>query len=310
MLRVFHKASSAALLSFAASTSKNLNSRAFTTNVTLAEVAKAESIPVEIINEMNPNIIRWISLEKVPREQWKTFMATALEDKTTDYFTLSMNRSEAKVTDKEKLLKSANVIDMVKAYAEIVGPAHILKTKWDVLELESFGLRDVINRGLSAFTQSVIDTAKARLDVIIKEMSVINSQIEKIGADFFTISIYNNIVNVMRIVGQTSKNQTAIRCATQMLEDMSSLFRISYDDTTKMLLKNIVFEDGPLEDSHLLFSFVEYPERGEISTSKATLGVIADDILKVIASRHQTPLDGGRMLQLGDTHPCLQFSAE
>eukprot|EP00658_Telonema_sp_P-2_P013765 TRINITY_DN1521_c0_g1_i8.p1 TRINITY_DN1521_c0_g1~~TRINITY_DN1521_c0_g1_i8.p1 ORF type:complete len:217 (-),score=97.38 TRINITY_DN1521_c0_g1_i8:223-873(-) len=186
-------------------------------------------------------------------------------------------------------------------------PVREMRPRLNALELETFGLRDTVNRGLTAFKQSAIDDAKKRLATITAEMTDLKSQIAAISTANFTTALFNDLINLLRL--STPANPSAARAATLMMEDMAQL-SVTFDETTQMLLRNIVFGDGPLEDSSLLFSFVEYPERGEISASKGSLAEIRDEALKTIAARHQTPLDDGRKLELGDTHPCLQRSAE
>merc|ERR1711991_488442 len=97
-----------------------------------------------------------------------------------------------------------------------------------------------------------------------------------------------------------------------LLDDMT-LCEVPFDAHTKLLLKNVVFGDKPHEDSNLLFSFVENPERGEVSLARienGALSKVADDALYTIGQRHTTPVTEHTKLQAPDTHPMLQRSPE
>jgi hypothetical protein len=280
--------------------------RSFGTGFTDAAIAKAEGVSVENLKDLNPRTARWVGIDVVAREQLQALVATAKSSADVDLYQLILDGKRGSVTA-EQMKKSTDVKAVVSAYATLLAPVREMRARLDMLELESFGLRDTVNRGLTAFKQSVIDDAKKRLAVITAEASDLKSQIAAISSQSFSTALYNDLINLLRLAAPV--NPSAARAATLMMEDMAQL-NIAFDDTTQMLLRNIVFGDGPLEDSSLLFSFVEYPERGEISASKGSLAEIRDDALKTIAARHQTPLDDGRKLELGDTHPCLQRSAE
>lgn len=280
--------------------------RSFGTGFTDAAIAKAEGVSVANLKDMNPRTARWVGIDVVAREQLQALVATSKASANVDLYQLILDGKRGNVTA-EQMKKATDVKAIVAAYATILAPVREMRRRLDVLELETFGLRDTVNRGLTAFKQSVIDDAKKRLSTITAEMTDLKSQIAAISTANFTTALFNDLINLLRL--STPANPSAARAATLMMEDMAQL-SVAFDDTTQMLLRNIVFGDGPLEDSSLLFSFVEYPERGEISASKGSLAEIRDEALKTIAARHQTPLDDGRKLELGDTHPCLQRSPE
>ena len=280
--------------------------RSFGTGFTDAAIAKAEGVSVANLKDMNPRTARWVGIDVVAREQLQALVATSKASANVDLYQLILDGKRGNVTA-EQMKKATDVKAIVAAYATILAPVREMRRRLDVLELETFGLRDTVNRGLTAFKQSVIDDAKKRLSTITAEMTDLKSQIAAISTANFTTALFNDLINLLRL--STPANPSAARAATLMMEDMAQL-SVTFDDTTQMLLRNIVFGDGPLEDSSLLFSFVEYPERGEISASKGSLAEIRDEALKTIAARHQTPLDDGRKLELGDTHPCLQRSPE
>jgi len=280
--------------------------RSFGSGFTDAAIAKAEGVSVANLKDMNPRTARWVGIDVVARDQLQALVATSKLSANVDLYQLILDGKRGNVTA-EQMKKATDVKAVVSAYATILAPVREMRTRLNALELESFNLRDTVNRGLTAFKQSVVDDAKKRLAGINAEMSDLKSKIAEISATSFNTALFNDLINLLRL--STPANPSAARAATLMMEDMAEL-NITFDETTQMLLRNIVFGDGPLEDSSLLFSFVEYPERGEISASKGSLAEIRDEALKTIAARHQTPLDDGRKLELGDTHPCLQRSAE
>ncbi|EKF27414.1 hypothetical protein MOQ_008867 [Trypanosoma cruzi marinkellei] len=131
--------------------------------------------------------------------------------------------------------------------------------------------------------------------------------IKGIGKTAFDTAIFNDLANILRVCGEC--NPYAHRLSMRVLEDMN-LLGVPFNDVTTKLLHAIVFNDGALDDSALMFTLVEYPERGEVSVSREPVDRIADSALRIISVRHQTPLDDGVKLRQSDTQPCLQRSAE
>lgn len=198
--------------------------------------------------------------------------------------------------------------EVLTSYEEIMLHARKAKLEYDGLELESFHIKDDLKRGLSAFKQAHLDKAKQRLEAVKKELHAKKVFIRSIGEDYFTTAVFNDIANMLRIAGEA--NEDGRVAATRILEDMT-LLEVPFDGETQLLLKNVLFGDGPFEDSSLLFSCVEYPERGELTVSGSrTLEEIADEALGTIGTRHQTPVDDGKLFRQNDTHPCLQRSPE
>nr|CCC92319.1 conserved hypothetical protein [Trypanosoma congolense IL3000] len=213
--------------------------------------------------------------------------------------------SGAKETFRTTAWKS--VREMLTFYEEVMLPVRVKREEFKLHELNSFHIKDDLKRGLSAFKQDYLDKQKARLIEVEGEMKACQNFISEVGASSFDTDICNDIANILRVCGE--RNPYAHRLALQVLEDMS-LVGVPFNDITTKILSAAVFSDGALEDSALLFTLLEYPERGEVSVSTAPIEQIADETLKVISSRHHTPLDDGRQLRQSDTHPCLQRSLE
>jgi hypothetical protein len=118
-------------------------------------------------------------------------------------------------------------------------------------------------------------------------------------------------MNVVRCC--SSDADVGNQLATQLMDDMT-LCGVAPDASTEVLIRNILFQDGPHEDSGLLFEFVEQPLLSEISVAKVTdaktVEAVADAALKAVSKRHDEPLTGGDVVRRQDTFPQLQFSPE
>lgn len=273
---------------------------------TNADVAKAEGVTEEDLKKLNPRTAIWIGLDVVARQKLAKFSATV--SPAENYVALyNKTLAEAPKTipaEAKAALSAANDLpSLFKAYASIIGPAYAIKAKLDLELLEQAYLKDRLKIGLSQFKQAQLDEAKTKLATIEAAITKYEAEIAKIGKDYFTTELFNTIVNVLRIAGFS-------QLATRVLDDMT-LLKVPFNTATKILLNNACFGDGPLEDSGMLFAFVEYPERGEVFATQSTdLDAIATETMKIMGERHQTPVDGGRKLQKPDTHPCLQRSPE
>ncbi|CBH13626.1 uncharacterized protein TEOVI_000802500 [Trypanosoma equiperdum] len=200
-----------------------------------------------------------------------------------------------------------SVRELVTFYEEVMLPVRVKNEEFKFHELNNFHIKDDLKRGLSAFKQDYLDNQKVKLVEVQKQMEACQKFIRDIGASSFDTNIFNDIANILRICGE--RNPYALRLSLQVLEDMS-LVGVPFDDITTKILNAAVFNDGPLDDSALLFTLLEYPERGEVSVATKPVEKIADETLEVISRRHRTPLDNGKLLRQSDTHPCLQRSPE
>ncbi|KAH8607098.1 hypothetical protein ERJ75_001456300 [Trypanosoma vivax] len=210
---------------------------------------------------------------------------------------------------REKFQKTAwkNMRELLTFYEEVMLPARLVNELFETLQLTSFHIKDDLKRGLSAFKREHLEKQKAALSVVQERMETCQKFIKNVGATSFDTEIFNDIANILRICGEN--NPHAHRLSLQVLEDMSFV-GIAANELTAKLLHAVVFNDGALDDSALLFSLLEHPERGEVSVSDGPIEQIADNVLQVISRRHHTPVDDGKLLRQTDTHPCLQRSAE
>ena len=275
-----------------------------------SDIGAAAGVPGSFVGRLlKASEASWVAVDVVGRKRLAA-LASTVKDAVPLYEIRSIvaKNPPKQPVDVKKAFATLppTVTALITLYEEILYPVRGLQKEWDELDLESYSLKDDLKRGTSAFKQAHLDKAQARLDVLKKSMASKRQQILAVAGQLST-AIFNDIINVLRIAGETHEH--ARRMAFLVLEDMTVL-DVPFDDITKALLKNISFGDGPFEDSNMLFSLVEYPERGEISISNEPLDKIADHAMKTISTRHQTPITEGRLLRSGDTHPLLQRSLE
>lgn len=277
---------------------------------TAAEVGSAVGVPGPFVNRLlKPSEVLWTGVDVIGRKRLAALAATASGSTPLyEIRNIVAKNPPKQVTDPKKAFAApfTTVNALITTYEEVLAPVRVWQKEWEDLDLESFSLKDDLKRGTSAFKQAHLDKCQARLTVLKKSMATTRQQILDVAGQL-TTDLYNDIINVLRLVGETQEHGR--RLAFLIFEDMT-LLDVPFNETTKLLLKNLSFNDGPFEDSNMLFSLVEYPERGEISLSNEPLDKIADQAIKTISSRHQTPVTEGKLLRSGETHPLLQRSSE
>ncbi|KEG11100.1 hypothetical protein DQ04_02981050 [Trypanosoma grayi] len=290
------------------------------TAVTKEEVAQAFKVPAPILDKTcRPAEILFAEVD-LARARFAPLIATLDAEEDITKVTAEVKAAKCGSGDaaaalqpvagaKEKFKTTAwtSVRQLLTFYEETLLPARVKYAEYKVHELNNFHIKDDLKRGLSAFKQDYLDKQKTELVKVQQKMQECQEFIKAIGKSAFDTLIFNDIANILRICGE--RNPHAHRMAMQVLEDMN-LLGVPFNDATAKLLHAIVFNDGPIDDSALMFTLLEYPERGEVSVSREAVEKIADATLRIISGRHQTPLDDGRMLRQSDTHPCLQRSAE
>lgn len=204
--------------------------------------------------------------------------------------------------------KFASLEELVTVYEAAMSPIRKLTIEAEHLKLEYYGLKDHLKLGLTLFTQAQLDAKKEKLKEVESIIHKKKTEIAQISSASFSTEIFNSIINAVRIAGEQSEDSRAY--GLRLFEDMV-IAGVQPNAITNMLLKNITFGDGPQDDSFLLFTFCELPERGEIDLSGSDLDTSADKALEVIAKRHQTPLTPsdhplGIKLRMAETHPLLK----
>lgn len=291
------------------------------TPVTREEVARAFNVPVAILEQtQNPAEILFTQVD-LARARFAPLIATlsATEDITTIAAEVRAAKSGGDVNAaaartpvagaKEKFQNTAwkSVRELVTFYEEVMLPVRTTYEDLKKHELSSFHIKDDLKRGLSAFKQDHLDKQKLELTKVQQKIHACQEVMKSVGKSAFDTDIFNDIANILRVCGE--RNPSAHRMAMQVLEDMN-LVGVPFNELTVKLLHATVFNDGAFDDSALMFTLFEYPERGEVSVSGKAVEAIADDALKIISRRHQTPLDNGTKLRQKDTQPCLQRSVD
>lgn len=259
----------------------------------------------------------WASVDIIRRQRHASLAASVTAAPLYDIraAVAAGNAAAAPVADvKAQFTKGdfKNIDAMVTAYEVAMLPVRKLYTESENLQVDVYGLNDNIKLGLNLFSQEVVDEKKKTLVVTKEKMAKARAEIKAIMEKNFTTGIYNDMSNVLRIAGATQEHARDL--GMRVMDDMS-LFGIPLDSDSQMLLKNLTFGDTPQEDSNLLFTYCEFPERGDVSISDNSLEMIADSALKTIADRHQTPLtdtddENGKLLRMGETLPLLQRSSD
>lgn len=278
-----------------------------------AEICAAAKLPPSHKELMTPIDANWTAINLVNRKRLQP-LASKYAGEALTTIKDAVAEAQAKAPKPVKGAKQAfktgkfdTVVALVTRYEEVMAPIRRMAAEIEIIQLEVYGLKDHIKLGLSIFKADQIEAKKKLLAETQKDLAAKTAAFEAQIADSFDTEIFNDIVNTLRIAGETQPE--AREMAERVLEDMT-LCNVAFDECTKLLLKNVIFGDGPYEDSSLLFTFVEYPERGEVSLSKAPLEKIADEAMRTISKRHQTPVTEGKLIRSPESHPNLQRSVE
>lgn len=199
------------------------------------------------------------------------------------------------------------VYDIIQAYEVILEPIRRLNRKKEIAELEMFHLKDQIKLA-SKLKPGELEKKKSALITVKKEVDTLTKAMADASNASFTTASLNDFLNVLRVMSHTRDDAQTL--ASMVLDEMTRLCHIPLNAESQLLARNVIFGDGPAEDSGVLFSLVEMPERGEVSVSRKTVEKIADDALKTISQRHETPITEGVLLRKLDTFPMLQRSSE
>lgn len=285
--------------------------------VSKAAIAAANNVPASILEKAcNPRLVSFTEMD-LARTRFAPLIASVTAD-------IDFNHVEHQVANKFnadpsklkpvpgalKKLRETQWKDMTSVitfYEETMYPIRMKHNEYKDYELTSFHIKDVLKRGLTAFKQDFLDQQKEEMTKVKAHMKVCDDFVNAAVKDAFDTAICNDIANILRIAGETHAH--AHRMALKILDDMN-MMKIPYNAATVEILQATAFNDGPFDNSPLLFEVIEYPERGEITVGSRSLESISDEMLKLISNRHQTPLDDGVLLRSQETHPNLQRSPE
>eukprot|EP00796_Vickermania_ingenoplastis_P007023 gene7023-4981_t len=286
--------------------------------VSLEEVANVYQVPPHMLPQAkNPRLIAFTQMD-LARSKFAPLIST-LNESSPDLRRIAEEVEEAFRGDNSKLEMVAgaraefeskswsDVASLIRYYEEVMYPIRAQYRQYKLHELNSFHMKDVLKRGLAAFKQEYLDEQKALLDIEKAGMDKCEGFISAAVAEAFTTDICNDIANILRVAGEKLEHAHAM--AVCVLEDMN-MMKIPHNEVTREIVQAVSFNDGPFDNSALLFEIIEYPERGEVSIQKGDLETISNNVLKLISKRHQTPLDDGVLLRSSETHPNLQRSPE
>jgi hypothetical protein len=277
--------------------------------------AAALGIPTNHVASASQAYLVWSELNVNARHRLESIAATA---DATNYSAKRHELMAAKSTPaapaatlKAAVANAKTLKAFADAFEAIMLPVRKLEAERSDLQLLIWGCVDHINLGLNVHTPEQLDKYKKDLEAAKSKLAANRKAHAEYSAKAFDTATCNEVVNLFRIAGESKPN--ALAYAEFLLDDLT-LANVTFDEATKLLLKNVIFGDLPHEDSNLLFSFVENPERGEVDLStvkNGDLSAVADEAVITIGRRHTTPVDAEfAKLQKKDTHPMLQRSPE
>uniref|UniRef100_A0A7S1QE36 Uncharacterized protein n=1 Tax=Neobodo designis TaxID=312471 RepID=A0A7S1QE36_NEODS len=254
----------------------------------------------------------WAELNTVARARLAPIAATAASDNTRYAEIRNGMKAPASkpATMKDAISKAKTLADVANGVEATLFEVRRLEKEREDTQLAIWGLNDLINLGLSVSTAEQIEAYKKEKVAAVAKLDANRKAHAAYCAKTFDTATFNDVINMFRIAGETS--HTARLYAETLLDDMT-MCNVAFDEATKLMMKNVVFGDAPHEDSNLLFTFVENPERGEVSLAPIANGdltKIADEAVMTIGRRHTTPVTEHVKLQQKDTHPMLQRSSE
>jgi hypothetical protein len=280
-----------------------------------ATVAASIGIPKSAVGQASAPYLLWTEQNVINRPRLETIGAsydgkTDFSQKRHELMARGAKAPAAPASLKEAVSKAKSLADIADAFEATMLPVRKLEEERSKVQLAIWEHQDKIGLGLKALSPEKLEAYKKEIVTLQKQMDENRKKLVDYSKKAFDTATCNEIVNAFRIAGE---HQSLARAyAEYILEDLATA-SVTFDETTKLLLKNVIFGDMPHEDSNLLFTFVENPERGEVSLAPAAdgnLSAIADDAIETIGRRHTTPVTGAQKLQQTDTHPMLQRSPE
>jgi len=297
------------------------------------------ALPAAAISHLPQVDQYWLNIEGAHRQRLQKFIdggkakfdSTAVLAKRTAGIEAMVNSTELPKTSKiEPKLAAAiktfiesgkkDVNALFDAYDTLSLLIKGLERDREVIQLDIWGYNDAIKLGLKFFSQDVLTEKKKGLAQAAKDLAHTKAVMKAACEAAFTTEVMNDILNILRMYFSDNKDVNARQLGVQILDDLS-LFGVAFDGETELLFRNLVFGDLPHDDSGLLFELVEASVGGSIAVTKLPdtdvtkitpeLNAVADDTLKVISKRFQTPLSDDLVkLRQVETHPLLQRSLE
>ena len=282
-----------------------------------ASVAAMAKLTEADLAHTRPSIVSWARIYVI-RNRVANLAATAKP--SDDYIAIRNRIANSTKAEKEAALKSKELasaaasncktlLNLIELMEQKMLPIRAFDEKLDALQQEIDLTQDTINLGLSRNTEEVVNAAKERIVKAKEELAQNQESLVKYSRQHFSTALWNDFLTLLTVAGQNDVDSANVY-AFKACEDMV-LAQVESDDVSRQLHKYIIHGDDAFNDSDLLFSMVENPERGEVSVAPVKdLNSVSDSVLSVIANRHTTPLTEGLYLKQKDTHPCIQRSPE
>ena len=252
----------------------------------------------------------WAALEADAHQRLKTLVVGKenVTDLRRQLATIAAVPKPSFPTLAAALAAAKTLQEAVQQYEYFMEPIRRLDRKRVHTQLDVDHLYDQIKLAVK-LTPADIDKKKKLLESTKKEVASLVAEVKTASKAFSAESVLT-LTNVLRVVGH--ERDDAHTLATMILDEATGVCSLPLSSTAAQLVtRNIIFGDGPAEDSGVLFALVEFPERGEVSVSRQTVGTIADEVLSTVSVRHVTPVTpAGVKLQQEDTYPMLQRSSE
>eukprot|EP01060_Flectonema_neradi_P037422 TRINITY_DN7531_c2_g1_i1.p2 TRINITY_DN7531_c2_g1~~TRINITY_DN7531_c2_g1_i1.p2 ORF type:complete len:302 (+),score=56.24 TRINITY_DN7531_c2_g1_i1:50-955(+) len=190
--------------------------------------------------------------------------------------------------------KFTSLKELITFYEQLIHPVHALRDEVYTTWVDQCGYLSQIKQSVNASAEEMKNWT-AEFDKLGEHMKQLEEKKLAYVASTFDVEIYNYILNVLRIGAEQSPG--CLPVANQIFHDMTEN-EIEFNETTKLLLKNIQFGDSIYDNSDLLFSHIEYPERGDHTYQPTeNLRDSCSRMLETIESRHSLPMEVGDLRQ-------------
>eukprot|EP01062_Namystynia_karyoxenos_P045586 TRINITY_DN338_c0_g1_i7.p1 TRINITY_DN338_c0_g1~~TRINITY_DN338_c0_g1_i7.p1 ORF type:complete len:338 (+),score=146.90 TRINITY_DN338_c0_g1_i7:109-1014(+) len=256
----------------------------------------ARGAAVPAVAETRPGATLWATIDGADRSRFLAVARTApagagdliqLREKIT-----AQDPAMAKQKDIKKYFWKQNfetVTELMTFYENMMQPLHQIKADSYLKWTNRCDYWSKIAQTKNA-AQSDLDDWKANHQRLGEEIDALAKEKAAYIARVFDTDIYNHVLGVLRLAAEES--DAAHAAAVQVFHDMTEN-GIAFDDTTKILLRNVCFGDSYYDNSDLLMSHIEYPERGEHTLGKdEDLHQVSAIVLDVIGKRHKIDVHG------------------
>jgi len=182
-----------------------------------------------------------------------------------------------------------SLTDLVTHYENLMYPLHVMKDDHYLLWVERCDLWSKISQTQNA-SQTDLDGWNARHEELGNMMAASDKERAVYVSGTFDTAIYNHVLSALRLAAET--NESAHAQALQVFHDMNDN-NVVFDSTTRVMLRNVCFGDSYFDNSDLLMSNIEYPERGEHTLgTNEDLTKVSVEMLDVIGKRHKIDVKG------------------